>query len=606
MPWTRTAGLNEERVMHALGIDDAYRVERTLAEGPTGVTQCVTIDGSGPFVRKKIPSSLANRVVWAALAGCESPRLPQIAATYEMPDCFVAVYDYVPGDTLESIVAVRGRLTAAEAVRIARDVCDAVSNLHEHGIIHCDIAPSNVVIAVDGAHLIDFGIAQPVQASSGTARLGTWGFAAPEQYGFASVDARSDVYSIAQMLGYMLTGVEPDSDNDAFAQALADSSAIPPALAEVLQRGSAFEPSARYQSSEELSCAIAAAYSAWSVGVGDAGGSCQANLSIDAQTRSRSNGFLQQGLAESARAHCAAREKPQKRQDRINAAVKTGVLSIAIASSVAGVALLAVGNFSHVMQRYQSFFSEMDQDAKDVAAGDGVLSDGDKRDIVPSAAQEESREGFDAARGSWLSDIFSSSADADTAFEALSIESGWSLDSRGYVHYAFVLTNAESGFKVELPMIKIVGRDSADTVLFSEEISLPVIEPGQRVSFGECIGNGKAPASVELDVIRPGAHAVSEGASESPVFEVDNVSEVSDGFGGSKFTGEVKYFGGEWPEFSQGSIAVTIVLRDDAGEIVYGATGYVKRPAEGEATTFEVAGGRLPEYAVMEAYAQAW
>ena len=65
--------MNEEQVMHALGIDDAYHVERTLAEGRTGVTQRVTIDGSGPFVRKKFPSSLANRAVWAALADCDSP-----------------------------------------------------------------------------------------------------------------------------------------------------------------------------------------------------------------------------------------------------------------------------------------------------------------------------------------------------------------------------------------------------------------------------------------------------------------------------------------------------------------------------------------------------
>lgn len=85
MPRARIAGLNEEQVMHALGIDDAYHVERTLAEGRTGVTQRVTIDGSGPFVRKKIPSSLANRAVWAALADCDSPRLPQVVATYEMP-----------------------------------------------------------------------------------------------------------------------------------------------------------------------------------------------------------------------------------------------------------------------------------------------------------------------------------------------------------------------------------------------------------------------------------------------------------------------------------------------------------------------------------------
>lgn len=247
--------------MHALGIDDAYHVERTLAEGRAGVTQLVTIEGSGPFVRKKIPSSLANRAVWAALADCESPRLPQVAATYEMPDCFVAVYDYVPGNTLEHVMASRGRLTRDEAVQIAQDVCEAVSSLHAHGIVHCDINPSNVVVAADGAHLIDFGIAHMTgqKSTCDTVALGTWGFAAPEQYGFAPVDARSDVYSLARMLGYMLTGVSPDLADDAFVRALADSTVVSRPLADAIRRGSAFEPSARYQSIAGFSQALVTA-----------------------------------------------------------------------------------------------------------------------------------------------------------------------------------------------------------------------------------------------------------------------------------------------------------------------------------------------------------
>lgn len=245
--------------MHALGIDDAYHVERTLAEGRAGVTQLVTIEGSGPFVRKKIPTQLANRAVWAALADCESPRLPQVAATYEMPDCFVAVYDYIPGNTLEHVMASRGRLSEAEAVQVVKDVCEAVANLHSHGVIHCDVNPSNIIIAADGAHLIDFGIAQFVghRHSGDTTALGTWGFAAPEQYGFAPVDVRSDVYSLAQLLGYLLTGISPDLGSDAFVRALDDSEVVPPALAEAVKRGSAFEPSARYQSVEEFSRAFA-------------------------------------------------------------------------------------------------------------------------------------------------------------------------------------------------------------------------------------------------------------------------------------------------------------------------------------------------------------
>ena len=77
--------MNDEQVIHALGIDDAYRVERVLAQGAGGTTELVTLEGSGPFVRKRIPSKLARRGVWATLVECECARLPHVEATYEMP-----------------------------------------------------------------------------------------------------------------------------------------------------------------------------------------------------------------------------------------------------------------------------------------------------------------------------------------------------------------------------------------------------------------------------------------------------------------------------------------------------------------------------------------
>ena len=83
--------MDDKQAMHAMSIDDAYHVERTLARGPSGVTELVSIDGNGPFVRKKIPSPLAQRNVWAALSACQSNRLPRVEATYELPDRFVIV-----------------------------------------------------------------------------------------------------------------------------------------------------------------------------------------------------------------------------------------------------------------------------------------------------------------------------------------------------------------------------------------------------------------------------------------------------------------------------------------------------------------------------------
>ncbi|HCA73839.1 MAG TPA: serine/threonine protein kinase, partial [Bifidobacterium sp.] len=101
--------MEDKQVMHAMSLDDAYHVERVLARGAGGVTEIVSIGGTGPFVRKKIPLQLARRNVWSTLGECSGSRLPHVEATYELPDCFVVVVDYVEGDPLEDVVSRRGR-----------------------------------------------------------------------------------------------------------------------------------------------------------------------------------------------------------------------------------------------------------------------------------------------------------------------------------------------------------------------------------------------------------------------------------------------------------------------------------------------------------------
>lgn len=239
-----------------MSIDDMYRVERVLARGAGGVTELVTIDGAGPFVRKKIPSKLANQGVWSLIESCGCARLPKVEATYSLPDQFVVVYDFVPGQTLEELVTAKKRLAPQEAASLAADICEAAAALHSRGVVHRDLSPRNVIVAADGAHLIDLGIARMrvEGASRDTTSLGTRGFASPEQYGFAQTDARSDVYAIGKLLGYMLTGLQPDGDE--YERALRDTDATDSRLAEVVARACAFEPSSRYQSAAEMARAL--------------------------------------------------------------------------------------------------------------------------------------------------------------------------------------------------------------------------------------------------------------------------------------------------------------------------------------------------------------
>lgn len=248
--------MEEDGVLQSSVRDDAYRVVRVLGEGLSGRTELVTLDGEELLVRKRIPAQLGNASAWASLMGQDIPGLPSIESLYQTPDELVVIYAYVEGISARELVEREGALASQRAVPIVLDVCTAAAGLHARGIIHRDIAPGNVIVASDGAYLVDLGIArQHVEGQDrDTTTLGTWGFAAPEQYGFAQTDERSDVYAIGSLLAYLLTGINPDKET--FAERLAALTQDNPSLSDVIARATSFEPKARYQSAEELASAL--------------------------------------------------------------------------------------------------------------------------------------------------------------------------------------------------------------------------------------------------------------------------------------------------------------------------------------------------------------
>lgn len=544
--------MNDQQVIHALGLDDAYHVEQTLASGPGGVTELVTLDGSGLFIRKRIPSKLARRGVWAMLADCDCARLPRVEATYEMPDEFVVVCDFVPGENLEQLVSARGALAEQDAITTTLQLCEAVSALHAHGIIHRDISPTNVVMAADGAHLIDFGIARfrVEGATRDTTQLGTYGFASPEQYGFAQTDARSDVYSLGRLLGYLLTGVSP-AEADRYEVALSDGQTVRPELAAVLQKASSMEPSARYQSAEELARAL------------------------------RGEG----GAEQVERADEAGHGTPAKRAMRPRNAdgthgAKRRVRGLAVAAVVvAVVAMVAVAA---------------------AALHGGRATDGS------DVGGLNTESGSSPGNASQLADP-SVDAGADVDENALEIvDSGWSVDEQGYVHYGVALRN-NADTAIEFPGYVVTGRDEDGEVLFSEERVLSSVGAGETIWWGDLAGNaGHPPAEVEF-APSPVADYQAMSSAEAPAaFEVESARPVEDSLGFLTFTGEVTCVRDEEAGADGGGVALVLVLRDAEGAIVYGSAGFATRPAVGASSSYEIDASSAPSYASYEVYAIPW
>ncbi|MFE5482029.1 ABC transporter substrate-binding protein [Streptomyces sp. NPDC056527] len=123
--------------------------------------------------------------------------------------------EFVPGPSLAEAVGLHGALPEPTVRALGARLADALTDMHEAGLVHRDVKPGNVLLALDGPRLIDFGIARSAGATALTATdamIGTPGFLAPEQArvtGSDEVGPPSDVFSLGCVLAYATTGRRP-------------------------------------------------------------------------------------------------------------------------------------------------------------------------------------------------------------------------------------------------------------------------------------------------------------------------------------------------------------------------------------------------------------
>ncbi len=157
-----------------------------------------------------------------ALASLNHPGVAAIYGLEQAGDVHFIVMELVPGQTLGELLAA-GPMPVAEALRLGRQITDAIEAAHSHGIVHRDLKPSNVKVTPEGrVKVLDFGLAKtlgPVSpaglsgAKTATADgtragsiLGTPAYMSPEQARGKSVDKRTDLWSLGGLLYEMLTG----------------------------------------------------------------------------------------------------------------------------------------------------------------------------------------------------------------------------------------------------------------------------------------------------------------------------------------------------------------------------------------------------------------
>jgi tRNA A-37 threonylcarbamoyl transferase component Bud32 len=149
-----------------------------------------------------------------AAAGLSHSNIVPVYDFGEGPDgaMFIAM-QYVAGRDLREVLWERGKLPAAEAVAVARQVCDALSVAHARGLVHRDVKPQNIMIDSHGSPCVmEFGIVKGLTGTELTQAGMTFGTAAylsPEQATGMPVGPGSDIYSLGCVMYEMLSGVPP-------------------------------------------------------------------------------------------------------------------------------------------------------------------------------------------------------------------------------------------------------------------------------------------------------------------------------------------------------------------------------------------------------------
>ena len=224
-----TAGTPDERLRDQLqaSLGITYAIERELGGGgmsrvflarETALGRLVVIKVLPPDAAAGVSAERFKREISLA-AQLQHPYIVPLLTGGEVDGLPYFTMPYVQGESLGARLAQHGELPLAEAIRVLRAIASALSCAHEHGIVHRDIKPDNVLLSGDAAMVTDFGVAKALSVSTHDQQgaltelgvsLGTPAYMSPEQASAdPMVDHRADIYAFGAVAYEVLTGQPP-------------------------------------------------------------------------------------------------------------------------------------------------------------------------------------------------------------------------------------------------------------------------------------------------------------------------------------------------------------------------------------------------------------
>ncbi|HXM37490.1 MAG TPA: serine/threonine-protein kinase [Gemmatimonadales bacterium] len=266
-----------DRLQAVLGT--AYQIEKELGGGgmsrvfvavDTRLARRVVVKVLPPELAAEISVDRFNREIQLS-ASLQHPHIVPLLTAGGSADVLYYTMPFVEGEALRTRLAREGELPVRDAVRILKDVADALAYAHARGIVHRDIKPDNVLLTGHHAVVADFGVAKAVSQAKGQSgltsvgvALGTPAYMAPEQAaGDPDIDYRADIYALGAMAYEMLTGRTPFTSLSPHQMLAAHITepvepitdhrpTVPPALADLVMACLAKNPADRPQSAAEI------------------------------------------------------------------------------------------------------------------------------------------------------------------------------------------------------------------------------------------------------------------------------------------------------------------------------------------------------------------
>ena len=276
------------------------------------------------------------------LARLQHPHILPLLDSGESAGFLFYTMPFIDGESLRQRIDREGALPIHDAVRILREVADALTAAHAAGILHRDIKPANVMLSGRHALVTDFGVAKAVRDAGGETlttvglAVGTPTYMSPEQAtGSDSIDQRSDIYAMGILAYEMLTGEPPFRGKNASAMLSAQvlekpvpmrerREAVPAKLEELVMRCLEKDPADRWQTAEELLTPLEDVYT-------PSGGTTPTNTRLRSVAPSGASGASAPAAAASSAAGVTAAPTVAPKKSRV-ALIAVGALLLLVAT----------------------------------------------------------------------------------------------------------------------------------------------------------------------------------------------------------------------------------------------------------------------------------